>query len=323
MGNPKRTGKFGIARTASSSGTASPKFVIVCEDANIAPEPKNYKRINSATPDDIGVQPAGFGVPFTFTGAEVDPAQFGYLWWLAAGAQSIVSLEHVIVPGNTPDYAEVFCDRNVDLGTSTPTETGPGAMFNALSFDLQKTSFLKMAGAGICCALGTPAAALVAAMPDYPLSWHALRAGDFKIGYNNAALASDRTIQGVKVDYTREISDEDNIGLDSDQPTALTPHSRSLEFEIVRQFSGAAAIAEYTAWRAQQEIGISIEMKVNSNAYRVLFEIPNARPIGPYAGPIGAGNDAILGTLRCKAFQSGADPLFKVTVKDATTVVYT
>lgn len=323
MGNPKRTGKFGIARTSSASATASPKFVIVCENANISSDPKTYERINNVTPDDIGVVAAGFDHSFTVDGAEMDPAQLGYIFWLALGAQTIVTNEHVLTPGNTPDYCEVFCDRNVDLGTSTPAQTVVGAMINKLSLDIQRTAMAKVSLGGPACNFGANAAALVAAMPTYPLNWHALRAGDFKIGYNGTTPASERTIRGIKLDYSRTISGEDNIELDSDQPSSLTPHSRALEFELTRVFSGAAALAEYNAWKAQQEVGMSIEMKVNSNAYRVLIEVPHARPIGPYAGPVGAGDDSILGTLRCKAFQSGSDDLIKVTVKDATTVSYT
>jgi len=323
MGNPKRTGKFGIGRTSSASATASPKFVIVCDNANISAEPKTYERINNLTPDDIGVVPAGFDHSFTVDGAEIDPAQFGYLWWLALGGQSIVSSEHVLVPANTPEYCEVFCDRNVDLGTSTPSQTAVGAMINKLSLDVQRTAMAKLSVGGVACNFGANAAALVAAMPAYPLNWAALRAGDFKIAYNGGSLASERTIRGIKIDYARTISGEDNIELDSDQPSSLTAHSRTLEFELTRVFSGAAALAEYNAWKNQQEVNLSLEMKVNSNAYRVLIEIPHARPIGPYAGAVGAGDDSILGTLRCKAFQSGSDNLIKVTVKDDTTVAYT
>lgn len=323
MGNPQRTGKFAIARTASASGTASPKFCVICDSANIEPEPVTYERVNNVTPDDIGVQAAGFRLPWSFSGAEMDPAQLGYLWWLALGGQTIVTNEHVLTPADSLEYAEVFCDRNVDLGSSTPTETAVGAMINSLSLDIQKRAFAKVSAGGLACNFGSPAAALVASLPAYPLSWHALRAGDFQIGYNGAGLASDRTIMGLKIDYSREIGDEDNIGLDSDQPTSLTPHSRSLEFEVSRIFSGAQALAEYTAWKAQQEIAISAEMQVNSGTYRVQIDIPHARPIAPYAGAVGAGDDSIIGTLRCKAFQSGADKLITVTVADDTTVAYT
>ena len=315
---------FAIALAANATDeTPLPKFSLVCSDANIEAAPKGVKRINNQGRDNIGSLPAGFDVSGFANGAEVDAAQLGYLFNAFLGNQEIVADEHVLTPAAVPPYVKGFIDRGLDLGTSTPTQTAIGGMFEELSFELTSQQMLKIGFKFKACSIGTPVGALVGSKPDYPMSFISLRAGDFKIGYDGAAMASDRSIKDFKLNLKQGVDGEDGITIDSDQPTSLTPGERELTHELTRKFDGANALAEYNAWRLQKKIGISIELKMNSDTERVLIEVPVASVTGSYPPAAGTGTKALMATLKCEGEVPGSDPLVKVTVKDDTIVNYT
>lgn len=317
MGISKRNSVVALAKTSAYNTTAAAAVYLICDDCNIEAESQKYERINNTSRDSLGAQPAGFKHSFFAKGIEPDAATLGYLIWLALGGQSMnVSDQHVLVPDEVPPYLQFFLDRGLDLGTSTPTETVVGGMIKSFELDIQMNKFVKLSIDGIACDFGALGAALTAVEPDYPLSWHSLRAGDCKLGYNGAAVASDRTIRGVKINFSQEIRDEDNITLDSDQPIGLTATTRKASFEIMRQFDGANAKAEYLAWKNQQEVGLQLLFSMNSAAETVQLDIPYGEITGSYAGGGGSGDDIIMATLKCDAYKPSGGNLMTVTVDD-------
>lgn len=285
----------------------------------------SYERENNTSPDDLKPQAAGFKITGQMSGGECGAYELGYLFWLFLGGQALADADdtHVITPADVQEYFQMSVDRKTDLGSSTPTENSLGNKMTAFDLAIEKNAFVKVGFSTKACSLGNTSAALSSTLVAYPLSWHGLRAGTFKIGYGGAALAVDDTIDGIKITGSREVSDEDNIHLAADQPDSLTSHSRVVEFEIMRQFSGSSILVEYASWKNQVSIGIEVDFQMNSGAETVLIAIPNARIVGSYAGEVGSGDDSIMATLKCKAFVVSGEELITVSVDDGTDALYT
>ena len=327
MATPKRKGTAGIAiANAYNHQPTSPAHVLVCDSCNLTGEPKTIEQTNNMTPDNAAIESVGKDCSFEFSGIEPNITQAGYIMAAAFGGDEIVSDAHVIEPGEDSLFIVPFKDLRNQVGAtaSQTTEVGLGGKIASLSFEVASKSFAKMSASGGVCDYGEPAATLAKALPAFPLSSKSLRAGDYKIGLNGAAPASDRGIRGVKMDYAREQNLEDNTTLDSDQPNDITEGGRTFDFEITRQFAGAQALAEYNAWMNDQDVSLDIEFITDPDGtpQSLRIEVPHARITGPYAGEIGTGEDPIMATLKCRAFVSGSDPIIRVTVDDNTIVAW-
>jgi len=324
MGYPKRTGAVAIARTVSATATATPKHTLICDSGGITSKPFMYER-TSLGADKAAPQPAGFDHSFSFSGAEVNCEQLGYLIWLFLGSETFDDVNdiHNLAPVDVPQYLEFFADTVHEVTSGNPTRTLLGAMLDSLTLNIQPRAFLKVDGSGVGCDLGADVAALSRDLPANPLSWLSLRAGSIQIGYNGGALSQDTSVRGVKIDFKRTLNTDENIDLTGDQPTGVTAHGRTLEFEITRQFSGSQATSEYNAWKNQQEVAITVNLSANGGTEYVSINIPHAVPVDSYVGEVGASDDSIMATLKCEAFISGTDDLVTAAVKDGLTAAYT
>jgi len=326
MAIPKRKCTFGLAMaTAYNQQPAAPAHVLVC-NAGLDGEPVTYEQINTMTPDNADIQAAGFNYSFNVSNIEPNITQAGYIMAAAFGGDTIVSDAHQIVPSQDSKWLALYRDLQTQIGSSAAlvTEVGLGAKIAALSFEISRRKFCQMAISGAFCNLGPEMATLTKALPAFPLSWHSLRAGDYKIGINGVAVASNREITGFKMDYQRQQNTEDNITLDSDQPNDITEGGRTFDFEVSRQMAGAQARAERDAWKGGQEIALEVLMVTDPTGtpQSLKIEVPHARITGSYVGEIGDGEDPVIATLKVRAFKKSTDPIVRITADDNTVVAW-
>lgn len=323
----KREVICGIAlASAYNNQPTDPQEVLVCESFNMTGEPVTYEQINNMTPDNLEINSAGMNCSYDCSGCEPNVRQLGRILAIALGGDAIVSDKHKIVPTNSASrWLAIYRDLKVNVGgTGLPTEVGLGAKIGGFSLDIARNAFVKLGFSGQFCDYGTPRAALTAAAPENPLSWKSLRAGGFKIGLDGDAPASERTIQGIKTSYSREQDTENNVVLDDDQPNDITEGGRTFDFEIRRKLVGAAAIAEYDAWKGGLEVAFEIELEAGPTGEEETFvlSVPHARITGSYVEPTGTGNDPVMAVLKCRAFKSGEDDILTITADDGTDVAW-
>lgn len=320
----KREVICGIAlASAYNQQPAAPQEILVCESFDMKGVPATYEQINNMTPDNLEINSAGLNCSFDVAGCEPNVRQLGRILALALGGDAIVADAHQIVPTvGASRFVALFRDLKVAIGSgSNTTEVGLGAKIGGFSIDITRNKFVKLGFSGAFCNYGTPMASLVAVAPTFPLSWHSLRAGTFKIGIDGSTPASERTIQAVKMTFGREQNTEDNIVLDSDQPDDITEGGRTFDLEITRKLVGAAAIAEYGAWRQGLEVGLEFSLVADplGAPQSFLVVVPHARITDSYVQPTGTGNDPVLAILKCRVFKSGVDDILTITADDNTT----
>lgn len=316
---------FSLA-SAYNQQPASPQEVLVGESFDIKGEPTTYEQINNMTPDNLEINSAGFNYSFDVSGCEPNIRQLGRLLAIALGGDSIVSDKHQIVPTNGPSrWLALYRDLKVAIGGgSLTTEVPLGAKINAFTIEVMRNAFLKLGFGGNFCDMGEPIAGLTAVAPTFPLSWHSLRAGDYKIGFGGDAPVSERTIHSIKMTYSREQDLENNINLDSDQPDDITEGGRTFDFEITRKLVGAAAIAEYQAQKSGTEVAIEFTLVADPDGSPQTFtvSVPHLQITGSYTQPTGTGTDPVMAILKCRAKKVGADNLLTITADDGTVVAW-
>lgn len=323
----KREIPCGIAyATAYNNQPAAPEEILVCESFQMSGVPVTYEQINNQTPDNLQINDAGKNCSFDVSGCEPNVRQLGRIMALAFGGDSLSEGAHLITPTNgASKFLAIYRDLKQAIGTATnTTEVGLGGKIGAMSMAISRNTFVKLGFSGAFCAYGAPRAGLTAVAPEFPLSWHSLRAGDCKIGLNGATPTSERTFNSFNMSYTREQNTDDNVVLDSDQPNDITEGGRTFEFEIGRKFDSAQALAEYGAWENGHEAAIEIELVADPDGTTQTFTmtIPHARIIDSYVQPTGTGNDPVMAMLKCKAFVSGSDPIITVTADDGSAVIW-
>lgn len=323
----KRDGAFGVAAQAkATTPAATPKIYCIGTDHNIEGTPVLTEELNPLSPDPI--EPHYEGKDYTWTTGGINPtcAVLGYFLWLFCGAESNVSDVHTITLADASKYLTPFSDRDMDLGTSTPTERLTGGKIDQMSIEFKPRSWAVFEASGPGLSLATPVAALspsiAAGAANRPISWRDIvetANGWFKTQVNGVALADDTGIRSAKITFTREVAaDEfDASGIDS---TGATEGKRKIAFELTRSFTGANALAEYNAWKNAQQVGFEVKAMVGTNY--VTLTIPQAHITGSYAPPIGDGQETIVGTLRAEAFTAGASAAFTAVVKDGSAVAY-
>jgi hypothetical protein len=316
---------MGIAAAASASAEATPAFYVNAETIENQGEPVTYVGLNKITRVPARIEQAGQDYSWGFDGAEMRCRDLGYLFWLLLGLDTF-STTHTLTPVQDSKYANVKVDDSLlKAGASTSTASLTGAKVGRIALELGLKNWAKIAASGIHCTHASPGAALSPTVPTganhAPLSWVALRTGTgfFKIGYGGGAPASDTAIKGFSMELT-QVLEPSGITLGSDQPTGINEGDMGVTFEVMREFEGAAAITEYTAWKTHVAIGIDWKALIGAHEFRM--EIPYARISGPYRDNVGAGADSIMASVRCTAIQDGSNPLIRVTVLDDFGAVY-
>lgn len=325
-GYAKWQGSVALAIAADASSEAAPVLYPNAESAQIGGAPILAERINAITREPIGIEPEGHDFAFEISGWEPTAQDLGYVAAACHGAEVHTPGtpdQHVITGANASKYLNVKIDDGLDKGTNQPTESLVGARIGRFAFELGMKSFGKLAIGGFGCRLASPGAALsptlLTGANNAPISWAAVQAGHFQTGYNDAALTDDDDMRGFSLEFTQgQAYSGAKIG--DNQPDAINEGMKSLGFVISKEFSGAKALAEYQAWLSQQECAVDCLGVMGTHEIR--FEILNAHVEGPYREPIGVGEESIMGTLRCRAFQSGSDPLIRITVKDSFGAAY-
>lgn len=322
-------GVVGIAAAADASSLVAPVHYLQCGNANIEGTPNVAYRDSVATPDAAGADPYGHALTFSVTGIETPVEHFGYLWWLALGLDTFGGGSHVLTPTTEQKYLCLQIMRNsaVDLGSSDPTEVGLGGKIASIKTTFTRGGFAKTDISGPIASIGTPQSALTQAIPtgadEAPLSWKALQhaSGDFQIGYDGAAVASDGEIQGFMLEYTRELDDESYRDLDSDQPSQILEGRRGVSLEVVKRFRGNAA-AGYSAWLNQEAVEIDANGVIGTHDFQI--EIPTSEVSGPYSGEIATSAESVDAKLSAVAHRGDmADVLLRLTTTDAEVGAYT
>lgn len=327
MGTPKWKGTFGIGRTADAVSLATPAIYPRYESADAKGVPVTFEDNPVMSPDLYAIEAAGKNFTWEANNMRLPAHHLGYLLWLALGAESFAAGTHTLSPADASQYFNLKIGRGLDLGSSTPTENLVGCKIARLTIEQTARAYAVISAGGAACNRGAPGAVLTPTIltgaENAPLSWPALRAGFLKTSYAGGAFAQDNSVQGIKIEYTRDQDAEAGIDIESDQPDAINDGARTLMFEITREFTGAGALADYQAWRDNSLVGLDVKWVVGTSpAYEVRLLITQGRPVDNQPGPIGVGADSIKGTLVVKAFR-GAVALVVAEIKDQIAVAYT
>lgn len=331
MGTPKWKGTFGIGRTADASSVATPAIYPRYETADIKGVPVTFEDNPVMSPDLHAIEAAGKNWTFEANNMRLPAYHMGYLLWLALGTESFGSGTHTLTPADAAQYFNGKLGRGLDLDTVTggeqPVQNLVGAKIARLAIEQNARAYATVSIGGAGCNVAAPTAALTPTIltgpENAPLSWPALRAGWLKTSYAGGAFAQDNSVQGVKIEYTREQDAEAGIDIESDQPDAVNDGARNVMVEITREFTGAGAQADYDAWMNSKSVGTDLKWVMGTSpAYEVNIVVPLARPVDNQPGPIGVGAESIKGTLVLKAYR-GALSLIYAVVKDQIAVAYT
>ncbi len=331
MGTPKWKGTLGIGRTADAVSLATPAMYPRFETADVKGVPVTFEDNPVMSPDLYAIEAAGKNYTFEANNMRLPANHLGYLLWLALGSESFGAGTHTLSPADAAQYFNLKLGRGMDLDSGTggdqPTENLLGCKIARLTIEQQARAYAQISIGGAACNRGTPGAALTPTIltgpENAPLSWPALRAGFLKTAYAGGAFAQDNSVQGIKIEYTREQDAEAGIDIESDQPDAINDGARNLQFEITREFTGAGGLADYEAWRDSKLVGLDVKWVMGTSpAYEVRLLITQGRPVDNQPGPIGVGAESIKGTLVVKAFR-GAVALLVAEVKDQIAVAYT
>lgn len=314
----KRKPIFGICRASSATNQpAAPQHTVICEDANIQASQKVYERMNLNRTRVAG-QSSGYDLSFSASGIEPSIDQAGYTMAQMLGLDTITEGTpdlHVITCADNSQYVAAYLDRKTQVAvtsTSYVTEVALGGRLAALSIEQSKNAFAKMGYNGAACAYGTAQTALTrSTAPAAPLSWHQLRAGWFKAGWNGNAAAAVTGIQSFKVDFAQAQSSEDGILLAANQPSGIVEGALEVTAEFTMHFDGAEAFAAYAAQVAGNRLELQIRWVDGTNYLNIA--IPTMEITGPFGGPIGQGTDAMIGTITARAYVVGAASLVTVT----------
>jgi hypothetical protein len=290
-------------------------------------EPIIYEREPGSLPDVDFQKAAGKTWSWKMPNIQPNVNVFGWLMAQILGSDTwnTIPADHTIAPADDLPWLNVLKDDNLDRGTSTPTQRLLGAKIGDFEFVQESNSIAKLTISGKGCDEGAAAAALTTSVPtgdnEAPLSWASLKAGYLKIGYAGAATAQDNDVTGFKIMGKRALVETGRGTLGSNQPTDLRPGKRKDFFiEITKEFSGASAIAMYTAWKNQSTVAVEIKYLVGT--YSVISGVMTGEIVGSYPPEISADETVVVATLRIKLRKAGAVPIVGWTVKDATTAAY-
>lgn len=327
MGTPKWKGRAGLARTADAVSEASPQVYPLADTINAEGVPVSYERVTSQKPDIFHIEQSGFDWSWTIDGMQASPFDFGYLAWLALGADAFATATHTITPADDSQYFNLKIDRGLTLDGNGPTQSIKGCRIGSFSFEQSLRDYAKLAVSGLACDLvATEAAALSVTIPegddDQPLSWAGLvdASGFFKVGYNGGAVADDDDIQGWKMELTRE-QVYAGIDLGASQPDAINEGGRELTVELSKEFTGSTAQDAYKTWKDTAKVALDVRYQVGANYVRI--EIPQLEVVGAFGGEIGTGNESIMGTLSLKATKKSGSDLMTITTIDGSVALYT
>jgi len=203
-------------------------------------------------------------------------------------------------------------------------QTVAGCRIESLEISQEGKAYAKVNVSSKGCTIGsygTPLSPSISlAANDAPLSWAALRAGDFKIGYVGALMSADDAITSLKIMFNRTLTAA-GYRLASDQPSGYSQGARTVTFEFTRDFEGDnAAQLEYMASLSGLEIGIQAKWLVGTSY--VDITIPHAKVTNSVLSEGGASDDASVVTVQAEAYLSGADPICAVEVKDGVSSAY-
>lgn len=325
MSTAKWKGAAGLARTADASSTAAVQVYPIAETIDAKGDPAVYERNTSQQPDILDIKRAGMNYSYSVDGAQMNCRDLGYLWWLALGAQAFATGTHTLSPADDSNFFNLKVDRKVNI-PSNPTEEYLGCKIGSISFEQPLRDYARVSFNGLAADLGTPSAALSPTIPtaanDAPVDWSALGAGSFKIGYSGGAPVADTTIQGFKLEMTRNQAYAGFVhSATSSQPSAILEGGRRLVAEYTREFTGALATADYSAWLANTLYELDINYVVGAHSFR--FQVHEAVPTGSFAQEVGTGEDAIMATMILTAKKPDGGQLATVEVVDAEGGTYT
>lgn len=322
----KREGAVGIAYQADPGTAATAAvFDVICDDCNIPGDPIKYERVNNINAEHLGSQNGGLDVKFNMDGIEPNAALMGYLIWLFGGGYTRPTTIHQLSQVFDSKYLTMFKDQGDGFGSSDEqVQIGVGGRIDSLTIDQQVKAFAKVGISGMMCDKdvdGTPLApsvSLVAA--DAPLSWAALQAGDFKLGYDSLTTVTDDNITGLKLTMTRALS-YGGVKLGGNQPDSIVQGARAIMLEYTRDFEGdTAAKAEYANYIAGTGF-ISVSMKWLMDTSYVDITIPHLEITGDPMPSVGTGEEAQVVTVTGKAFLNASSNIMDVLTNDGNETV--
>lgn len=327
----KWKGKVGIGRTADAVSVATPAIYPRYESAQLGGVPVVFKDNPVMSPDLYAIESAGKDFTWAINNMRLPAYHMGYFLWLALGSEAFGAGTHTLSPADDSQYFNFKLGRGLDLDTVTggeqPTQNGLGCKLGRLTIEQNARAYATITASGLLCHTGAPSAVLTPTIltgpENGPLSWPALRAGFLKTSYAGAAFAQDNSVQGFKIEYTREQDGTAGIDIESDQPDAIGEGARSLLFEITREFRGAGAQADYDAWMNSKLVGLDVKWLMGTSPqYSCRLLITQGRPVDNQPGEVGMGAERIKGTLKLEAFR-GSVALIVAEVQDQIAVAYT
>lgn len=324
MGDAKWESNVAIVRAASASAAPITGYKYpLAKKVTVNETPIIYEQKAQPHPDITRQYPAGFQYDWSIEGIEASANIFGYLMALWFGTHIYSAGIIVITGGTTKEFLNILIDRGLDLGTSQPTERLVGCQIESWDLVCNYNEVATLSIRGKACDRGALDAALVVTVPsgalEAPLSWAALQAGDFEVGYNGGTLAQDDDITKFTISGSWA-SVERGRNLGSDQPTDLRPgRERVITYGFDKEFSGAGAIADYTAFIAQQDVEMCAKFLMDTNYVQI--DVQYAQITKTYPGDIGDEDGPIMAGIEARARWGGAIAA-SVTVEDASTAVY-
>ena len=325
MSISKREGAVAIAyQAAPETAAAAPVFDIICDDANIPGEPNRYERVNNVTAESLGMQDGGIDNTFSVDGIEPNAELMGYLLWLFGGGYARPTTIHEISQVFDSKYFTLFKDQGAVFSGTDQVLTGIGCRMDNLTIDQQAKAFAKVSMSGMCCDRGidaddlAPSIGLTAA--EAPLSWAALAAGTFDIGYDTLTCTTDDNVTGVKLTLGRALS-YGGTDLASNQPAGITQGGREVLVEYTRDFTGnAAALAEYSAFLTGTAF-ISLNWQWLMSTSYVDIVVPHVKVTGDPMPSVGTGEDTQVLTVSGKAYMNASSNIMDITTVDGNETV--
>jgi hypothetical protein len=332
MGSSKWEGAVAVARSTSASHepTSTAYKYPDAESVDIQFVPITYERAPSFSPDVDTIIPAGFEGRFAIGNVRPNCNLFGYLMALSLGTTTwgtgTATATGAILPSNDLSFFNVLANRIQQIGTATTivTQRAVGCKVSEWTLEQSSNQLAALSLSGPFCNLGTPTTALTPSVPtgtnEAPLSWASLRAGTFVVGIGTGALAQDNEITGFRLGCVRGSTPTGRGNLGSNQPSDHRPGKRILTLDIMKEFSGTNAKAQYDAFIAQSIVKVQLKYLVGS--YLVQSGTMVGQVIDNFPGPIGAQEDIIQAGLKLKLYKDGSANLIDWTLVDGSTAVY-
>lgn len=328
MGFAKWEGAVAVVRATSASHAPSTGYQYPdAEEVSLGFKPVQAERVPAFFPDTDTILQFGHEGTWSIGNVRPNCRMFGYLLALGLGTSTYTTGTVQVLPSDDLAYANVLADYATQIGSTAThvTARALGAMVSDWTLEQQSNQLAALSLSGRFCNLGTATdVALVPTIPtgtnEAPLSWLSLRAGTFTVAIGSGTLGADSTVTGFRLGSVRGLTETGRGELGQNQPTGIRPGKRALTLDVMKEFSGTAAQAQYAAWIAQDIVKVQLRYTVGTNYVQSGTMV--GKVIDSFPGNVGAGEDIIQAALKLKLYKDGTAPILSWTLVDGSTAAY-